>query len=392
VNRLNLIRKGKVMEVELIERFLAKKIEARLFKGKAILIFGPRQVGKSTLTESLLKQLSQPFFYLTGDELDTRNELSTSNSVRLNLLFGDHKLVFIDEAQRIPGIGLILKICVDQLKDVQVIATGSSSFDLANASNEPLTGRKFEFFLYPLSFIEMVQYHGLLKEKRLLEHRLIFGYYPEVVTHQGEERERLKLLAGSYLYKDLLMLEQIKKPLILEKLLKALALQLGNEVNYLELGQLVGADKNTVEKYIDLLEKTFVIFKVPAFNRNVRTELKKAKKIYFFDCGIRNAILGNFNPISNRTDVGALWENYFLIERIKYQANRGIATSFYFWRTTAQQEIDFIEEAEGKLCAFECKWSNTARVRFPSTFTDSYPNVELKVINPSTIESELGFG
>jgi len=380
------------MEVELIERFLAKKIEARLFKGKAILIFGPRQVGKSTLTESLLKQLSQPFFYLTGDELDTRNELSTSNSVRLNLLFGDHKLVFIDEAQRIPGIGLILKICVDQLKDVQVIATGSSSFDLANASNEPLTGRKFEFFLYPLSFIEMVQYHGLLKEKRLLEHRLIFGYYPEVVTHQGEERERLKLLAGSYLYKDLLMLEQIKKPLILEKLLKALALQLGSEVNYLELGQLVGADKNTVEKYLDLLEKAFVIFRVPAFNRNVRTELKKGKKVYFFDCGIRNAILGNFNPLANRMDVGGLWENYFLIERMKYQANRGVAANFYFWRTTTQQEIDFIEEEVGKLSAFECKWSNKASVRFPSTFTKAYPNVVLKVINPGTIEAELGFG
>jgi predicted AAA+ superfamily ATPase len=188
------------------------------------------------------------------------------------------------------------------------------------------------------------------------------------------------------------MLEQIKKPLILEKLLKALALQLGSEVNYLELGQLVGVDKNTIEKYIDLLEKAFVIFKVSAFNRNVRTELKKGKKIYFFDCGIRNAIMGNFNPLANRTDVGALWENYFLIERMKYQANRGIATSFFFWRTTAQQEIDFIEEAEGKLSAFECKWSNTARVRFPITFTDSYPNVELKVINPSTIESELGFG
>ena len=300
--------------------------------------------------------------------------------------------MFIDEAQRIPRIGLLLKICVDQLKDVQVIATGSSSFDLANASNEPLTGRKFEFFLYPLSFFEMVQHHGLLKEKRLLEHRLIFGYYPEIVTHLGEEAERLKLLAGSYLYKDLLMLEQIKKPLILEKLLKTLALQLGSEVNYLELGQLVGVDKNTVEKYIDLLEKAFVIFKVSAFNRNVRTELKKGKKIYFFDCGIRNAILGNFNPLANRTDIGALWENYFLIERMKYQANKGVAASFYFWRTTTQQEIDFIEEAEGQLSAFECKWSNKASVRFPSTFTNAYPNVELKVINPGTIEAELGVG
>jgi predicted AAA+ superfamily ATPase len=380
------------MEVGLIERFLAKKIETSLFKGKVLLIFGPRQVGKSTLAENLLKKLGQPFFYLNGDELDTRIELSTSNSVRLKLLFGEHKLVFIDEAQRVPGIGLILKICVDQLKDVQVIATGSSSFDLANALNEPLTGRKFEFFLYPLSFFEMVQHRGLLQEKRLLEHRLIFGYYPEIVTHPGEEAERLKLLAGSYLYKDLLMLEQIKKPLILEKLLKALALQLGSEVNYLELGQLVGVDKNTIEKYIDLLEKAFVIFRVSAFNRNVRTELKKGKKIYFFDCGIRNAILGNFNPLANRTDVGALWENYFLIERMKYQANRGVAANFYFWRTTTQQEIDFIEEVDGNLCAFECKWSTKASVRFPSTFKNAYPNVELKVINPVTIEAELGFG
>jgi len=379
------------MAKKIIQRKLSDRIKERLNRGKTILLFGPRQVGKSTLCESILRQLEQPWAYFSGDESDVRVELSETTSTRLKSIFAEHKLIFIDEAQRIPEIGLTLKLIVDQLKDVQVIATGSSAFELANASNEPLTGRKYEFFLFPLSFGEMAENHGLLTEKRLLEHRLIFGYYPEIVTHQGEEKERLKLLSGSFLYKDLLMLEQIKKPVLLEKLLKALALQLGNEVNYQELGQTVGADKNTVEKYIDLLQKSYVIFLVPAFNRNVRTELKKGKKIYFYDCGIRNAILGNFAPLINRTDVGALWENFFLVERMKYQANRGAEAKFYFWRTTAQQEIDFIEESEGQLRAFECKWSEKAKVKFPLPFTQAYPDAILEVGNRENFETLLGF-
>ncbi|SEG32736.1 ATP-binding protein [Algoriphagus boritolerans] len=379
------------MSLTTIHRRIYSKIQQRLFRGKAILIFGPRQVGKSTLCEFILKETSLSFFILNGDDGDVRSELSETSATRLRSIIGNHKLVFIDEAQRIPNIGLTLKIFVDQLKDVQVIATGSSAFDLANLSNEPLTGRKYEFFLFPPSFGEMVEHHGLLEEKRLIEQRLIFGSYPEIITHPSDAEELLKLLSGSYLYKDLLMLEQIKKPVLLEKVLKALALQLGNEVNYHKLGQLVGADKNTVEKYIDLLQKSYVIFTVPAFNRNLRNELKKGKKIYFYDCGIRNAILGNFNPIVKRTDVGALWENYFLVERMKYQAFRGIDAKFFFWRTTAKQEIDFVEESEGNLTVFECKWSPKAKVRFPLPFTEAYPDARLQTVNIENFEKNLGY-
>lgn len=374
-----------------IIRNILPSIRERLFRNKAILILGPRQAGKSTLCHKLLEGTGLTWLYLNGDEADVRSELTDTTATRLKNLLSDHKILFIDEAQRIPGIGLTLKIVVDQLKDVQVIATGSSAFDLVNLSNEPLTGRKFEFFLFPLSFGELVNYDGLLEEKRLIEHRMIYGYYPEIVTHAGEEKELLKLLAGSYVYKDLLMLEQIKKPVLLEKLLKALALQLGSEVNYHELGQLVGADKITVEKYIDLLEKAYVVFKISAYNRNVRTELKKGKKIYFYDCGIRNAILGNFSALINRTDIGALWENYFLVERMKHLANTNIDAKHYFWRTTAQQEINFIEEVEGEMRAIECKWSEKAKVRFPATFITAYPESSFEVITPKNFEGLLGF-
>lgn len=380
------------MERQPIPRLLEAKIQGRLFGKKAILVFGPRQVGKTTLCMEILRKTDLPYTIFYGDDADIREAFAQANGTMLRNLIGDQKIILIDEAQRIPNIRLCLKIIVDQLPEVQVIATGSSSFDLANLSNEPLTGRKYEFFLYPLSFSEMVKHHGFLEEKRHLEHRMLYGYYPEIVTHANQEKELLNLLAGSYLYKDLLMLEGIKKPLILEKLLKALAMQLGSEVNYNELGQIVGADKNTVEKYIDLLEKAFVIFRVPAFNRNVRNELKKGKKIYFYDCGIRNAILKNFNPLSSRLDVGALWENFFLVERMKFLAANNQDAEFYFWRTTAQQEIDFIEESEGNIKAFECKWNPKTKTFFPSTFRDAYPHAALKVVNSGNFEEFILHG
>lgn len=367
----------------MILRILQDTIEKRLFKGKAVLIFGPRQSGKSTLVETLLKD--KDHLYLNGDEADARETLTNTTSTRLKALLGNKKIAFIDEAQRIPNIGLTLKLFTDQIKDVQVIATGSSAFELSSQVNEPLTGRKYEFMLYPVSFSEMVRQHGLLTEKRLIEHRLRFGYYPEILTKPGEEQELLKLLSDSYLYKDLLILEQIKKPALLEKLLKALALQVGNEVNFTELGQTVGTDNKTVERYIDLLEKTFVIFRLPALNRNVRNEIKKGKKIYFYDCGIRNAIIGNFNTLSSRTDVGALWENFVIAERAKFLAYQGKDVAKYFWRTTQQQEIDLIEEAEGTLSAFEIKWNPAERVRFPQTFTENYPGTKTSAISPANI-------
>ena len=372
----------------MILRILQKAIQERLFKGKAILIFGSRQCGKSTLVEAVLS--GSNYLHLNGDDSYVREILSNTSVEALKTIIGKNKILFIDEAQRITNIGLTLKLITDQIKDVQVIATGSSAFELSNRVNEPLTGRKYEFMLYPLCFSEMVAHHGFLTEKKLIEYRLIYGYYPEIVTRQNEEKELLKLLASSYLYKDLLMLEQVKKPVLLEKLLKALALQLGNEVVYNELAQTIGANKQTVEKYIDLLTKAYVIFVLPALNRNVRNEIKKGKKIYFYDCGIRNAIINNFNPMASRTDVGALWENYIIAERMKFLHYNNLDAKQYFWRTTQQQEIDLIEEHEaGLLKAFEFKWGKTEKVRFPQTFTQNYPGAETMVVSPENIEKIL---
>jgi hypothetical protein len=373
----------------MIPRTLLTSLEKRLFKGKALLIFGARQTGKSTLTEALLNTQEKQWITLNGDDADVRELLTNTTATKLKAIIGNKEIVLIDEAQRINNIGLTLKLITDQIKEVQVIATGSSSFELSGQVNEPLTGRKYEFMLYPISFEEMVNHQGLLQEKRLIEHRMQFGYYPEIVTNAGEEKERLKLLAGSYLYKDLLMLEQIKKPALLEKLLKALALQLGSEVNYNELGQTIGSDRKTVEKYIDLLEKAFVIFELPAFSRNVRNEIKKGRKIYFYDCGIRNAIINNFQSMNSRTDTGALWENFAIAERIKFLSNNEKDTKHYFWRTTQQQEIDLIEESETDLKAFELKWNKKAKVRIPATFKDNYPKAGIEIISPENIESIL---
>lgn len=374
----------------MISRFLETSIVSRFFKGKAILLFGPRQSGKSTLIETLLKGQSKPWLYLSGDEADVRELLTNTTSTRLKSVIANQQIVFIDEAQRIPNIGLTLKLFTDQLKNIQVIATGSSAFELSSQVNEPLTGRKYEFMLYPLSFVELVQHHGLLNEKRLLEHRLLYGYYPEIVTKQAESQELLKLLASSYLYKDLLMLEQVKKPVLLEKLLKALALQIGSEISYHEISQMVEADKGTVEKYIDLLEKTFVLFRLPAFSQNVRNEIKKGKKVYFYDCGVRNAVINNFSPIALRSDKGTLWENYLMAERMKYLRYNNLDIHQYFWRTTQQQEIDLIENKGGKLTAYEFKWNDKMKVRFPQTFTGNYPGATTYVISPKNMEDFIG--
>lgn len=371
----------------MIQRTLKDSIQKDLFKGKAILLFGPRQSGKSTLMQEVLKD--QDYLYLNGDDSDVREILTNTTATKLKSVIGNKKIVFIDEAQRIQNIGLTLKLFTDQIKEVQILATGSSAFELSNQVNEPLTGRKYEFMLYPLSFSEMVAYHGLIQEKRLIDHRLIYGYYPEIVTSTSEESRLLKLLANSYLYKDLLMLEQIKKPIILEKILKALALQIGSEISLQELAQTVGADGKTVDKYIDLLEKAFVVFRLPALNRNVRNEIKKSKKIYFYDCGIRNAVINNFKSIDSRTDAGALWENYVIAERMKFLHYQNIDAKQYFWRTTQQQEIDLVEEYADSWLAYEFKRNIQAKKRFPQTFTDNYKNVELSIVTPANVEDFL---
>jgi predicted AAA+ superfamily ATPase len=324
-----------------------------------------------------------------GDDADVRTILTNTTSTSLRALLGKSKTLVIDEAQRIDNIGLSIKLIIDQLQDVKVIATGSSAFDLANHINEPLTGRKWEYNLFPFSFGEMVEEHGLLTEKRLLHHRLVYGYYPEIVNNPGGEEIRLKQLSDSYLYKDVLIWEKIQKPDKMEKLIQALAFQVGNEVSYHELGQLSGLDNQTTEKYIDLLEKAFIVFRLGSLSRNLRNELKKSRKIYFYDNGIRNAVINQFSPAVLRQDIGALWENFVISERVKFLAYKQINCNQYFWRTHAQQEIDYIEERNGSMNAYEFKWNPKSNVKFPRTFLIAYENVETKVITPDNISEFL---
>lgn len=367
--------------ISIIHRHLQKSIEKYLFQKKTIILYGARQTGKTTLMEQILAPYREETLFLNGDDADTREMFTNLNATQLVPVIGNSKIVLLDEAQRIPETDLVLKIIHDNFKNVQLMATGSSSFDLANKINEPLTGRKFEFTLYPLSFQEMVDHHGFLTEKRLLEHRLVYGYYPDIVVNTGNEKKLLKSLASSFLYKDLLILETIKKPVLLEKILSALALQIGNEVSYNQLAQLLNSDKETIEKYIDLLEKTGVIFQLRTLSRNVRNEIKKGRKIYFRDNGIRNAVLGNFSPLPVRTDKGALWENFLVSERIKHLENNEMDAKSWFWRTTQQQEIDYLEERDNTLFAYEFKWNPQKKVRLSKTFSNAYNNHEFKVIN-----------
>lgn len=373
----------------MIRREQSNFAKARLFKGKALLVFGPRQVGKTTFVQNLIADLNKKTLFLNGDESDVLVLFENPNASKLKNIIGDNEILVIDEAQRISNIGIVIKIIVDQIKTVQVIATGSSSFELANKLNEPLTGRKYELFLFPIAFSEMVVHSGLLEEKRSLEQRLIYGNYPEIITNQIDAKEHIKLIANSYLYKDLFLLEQIAKPILLQKIVKAIALQVGSEVNYNELSRLIQIDNKTVEKYIDLLEKAFVIFKLPALSSNIRNEIKKGKKIYFYDNGIINAVTGNFNPLSQRTDVGSLWENYIISERIKHLNIQQNGANSFFWRTTQQQEIDYIEKNEEQILACEIKWNVKAKKKIPVTFSGNYTNVTSKIITPDNYEEFL---
>ena len=370
----------------MVIRTLQHLIEQSLFKKKTLVIFGARQVGKTTLVEQIVHNHLGETLFLNGDDADIRELLTNVNPTRLLPVIGSHKIVVLDEAQRIPETGLATKIIHDNFPAIQLIVTGSSAFDLASKINEPMTGRKFEFFLHPFSFGEMCAYHGFLTEKRLIEHRMVFGYYPDIALHVGDETKLLKNLASSFLYKDLLRIEQIHKPVLLEKILKALALQIGNEVSFNELAQLLGSDKGTIEKYIDLLEKTYIIFRLTGFNRNVRNEIKKGRKFYFFDNGIRNAILGNLLPLNVRSDTGALWENFLLSERLKFLSNKDVDSLPYFWRTTQQQEIDYLEETGGELAAYEFKWSPAGKAHLSKTFTSAYPGTSFHVITPKNFE------
>ena len=374
----------------MILRQITSAIQEKLADEKAVILLGPRQSGKSTLLRQLSTQFKEPVIWMNGDDADVRLQLNSPNATIIRNLIGNASTWVIDEAQRIENIGLCLKIAVDNIKSVKVIATGSSAFELANRINEPMTGRKWEFHLFPFSYAEMVLHHGKTEEKRLLNHRMVYGYYPEVVLHPGQEEERLKELANSYLYKDILTWERIQKPDKMERLLQAIAFQVGNEVSYHELGQITGLDNQTTEKYIDLLEKAFIVFRLGSLSRNLRNELKKSRKIYFYDNGLRNAVINQFNPVALRQDVGALWENFMVSERVKWLAFNRMHTNQYFWRTHAGQEIDYIEERNADMKAFEFKWGTAVKKKIPSTFLKAYPTAVAEVITPENMELFLG--
>ncbi|MFN8258382.1 MAG: ATP-binding protein [Bacteroidales bacterium] len=346
---------------------------------KAIILLGPRQTGKTTLLTQIAKK-SGNYLLLDADDTLVRSKLENANTEEIKQLMGDYRTIFIDEAQRIKNIGLTLKIITDRFPGVQLLVSGSSSLELANSINEPLTGRKWEYMLYPVSWQEWYEHIGYLKSEQQFENRLIYGMYPEVITNQGKEKEILSSITGSYLYKDLLSYQGIRKPDVLEKLLQALALQVGNETSYNEIASLIKIDSKTVVNYIDLLEKAFVIFRLNPLSRNLRNEIATSRKIYFYDNGIRNALISNYNPLNLRNDTGYLWENFLISERIKYTHYNSVFCNRFFWRTRQQQEIDYIEEHSGKLFAFEFKWNETKKTRVSKVFKGAYPESEIQTI------------
>ena len=375
-------QQDKNREGRMKKREIYGMIKERFFKKKAIILVGPRQTGKTTLLKKILDEFTQfGTLFLNCDEPDTLKKLENATSTELKNVIGDKKIVVIDEAQRIENIGITLKLIFDNIPDVQLLVSGSSAFDLRNRINEPLTGRKFEFTLYPFSTVELIENSSVLEEERLLKQRMVFGMYPDIVNNPSNAQEILFELCNSYLFKDILAYKDVRNPSALSKLLTALALQLGNEVSSHELGNIVGMKSETVENYMELLEKVFVIFRLRSFSRNIRNELKKSQKVYFYDNGIRNALIQNFNSLDLRTDIGALWENFMVSERKKHIDYERILCNSYFWRTHAQQEIDYIEERGGILHAFEFKYNSKKQAKIPASFASNYPEHKFECIN-----------
>ena len=367
----------------MIQRTLQSVIANYIGKGKVILLVGARQVGKSTLFHQIVDSATERILWLNCDIAETRNVLANPSLEELRLLVADYRVVVIDEAQRVENIGLTLKLIADNFPAVQLMVTGSSALGLHDHINEPLTGRKIEYRLFPISTEEIYRAEGLIATRGRLSSRLIYGSYPDVLFGGLPPEKALRELADSYLYKDVLEIEGVRKSAVLQKLLTALALQVGSEASYNELSKTVGIDSKTVEKYIDILEKCFIVFRLDSYSRNIRTELTKGKKIYFCDLGIRNAILNNFAPLETRSDVGALWENFFIMERMKYNHYADRAVKSYFWRTTDKQEIDYVEESNGELHLFEMKWNaKRQNTKFPNLFVNTYQPAHTDVVTP----------
>ncbi|GAB2488122.1 MAG: ATP-binding protein [Cytophagales bacterium] len=367
-----------------ISRTIISQLEDQLFKGKVLILYGARRTGKTTLVKYLLTKFSEKSAYINCELQEYKDALSTTNSGLLAEFIGNRELIIFDEAQHIANIGLVLKVLVDTFPQVQFIATGSSSFELSGMVSEPLTGRSRQFLLLPFSLEEIGQSLNPIQIKANLPNFLRFGLYPQVFNSIGDEKiEELAEISSNYLYKDLFQFEQIKKPDLLFKLLAAIALQTGSESSLNELAQITGTNVHTVKRYLELLEKSFVIFRLNSFSRNLRKELAKSQKIYFYDVGIRNAVIRNFNEMNLRTDVGGLWENFCINERIKFNQNHRRFVNTYFWRTYDQKEIDYIEEKDGHLTCFEFKYAEGAPGKFPAEFSETYPNSSFKVITPA---------
>jgi predicted AAA+ superfamily ATPase len=375
-----------------LNRTLLSQIRDNLQPGKVFVLYGPRQVGKTTLAKDLIETLPFRSKFVNADEIAYRNVLSSQSHQQLGELLGDSELLVIDEAQRVPEIGLNLKILVDSFPHARIIATGSASFDLANKVSEPLTGRKFTFNLYPVSYVEIRETLGVIETRSQLERWLVWGGYPAIVTTDDPTlRERLLgELVGSYLYRDILELEGVRRADKIVDLLRLLAFQIGQEVSIAELATSLALNRLTVERYLDLLEKVFVIFKVNGFSRNLRKEVTKNSRFYFYDNGVRNSLIQNFNPLALRNDVGQLWENFLVMERRKANQLAGRVVNAYFWRTYDQKEIDSIEEHGGKLHGYEFKWQNSEiRRAVRQEFLENYPNSEITTIHQENFEEFL---
>lgn len=375
----------------MIKRAIEERIHNALAKKKIVTIMGPRQVGKSTLAGAMIPEEADDL-EINGDNTDVQTMFVNVDDTKMKVLIGNKNFLFVDEAQKIGNVGNMLKIVAEKFDDVKVIVTGSSAFKLAEAVNESLTGRKREFRLYPLSFKEMADETSVLEESRMIDHRLIYGYYPEVVTSPGDEKEVIKELIDSYLYKDVLEENEIAKQDKLVRLVQALAFQIGSTVSANELAGLVGVDAKTVERYIDILEKCYIIFTLPSYAKNQRNELKFARKIYFWDMGIRNGVIGNMAPVSLRSpeELGHMWENFLIAERIKRNDYAGRTfVQHYFWRTQQKKEVDLIEIEDGMMTGFEIKRKEGKRVGAPASFTAAYPDARFECVTPSDLMSFL---
>lgn len=374
----------------IFNRIIEKQLKERLFQGKIVILYGARQVGKTTLIKKVLAEYGEKGRYLNCENLSVQQGLADMEAVKINAFLGNYSLIVLDEAQKISNIGEKLKLLIDTYPNMQIIATGSSSFDLAHRTAEPLTGRAFHLMLTALSAEEIVGNFDLLTMTAQLEKFLRLGSYPEIYQFSNEEAtERLNEIASSYLYKDILQFEGIKKSSIVQKLLQLLALQIGNEVSYNELSTQLGVSRQTIEKYLDILEKSFIVFTLRSFSRNKRKEISKSIKVYFFDNGIRNSLIQNFNPLPLRDDIGALWENFCISERYKYNVAHKRQPNYYFWRTYNKKEVDYVEEEDGKIHGFEFKWNENNTPKAPKDFTEGY-NADFSVINPKNCWNFFG--